>query len=201
MAPEYDYLFKLLLIGDSGVGKSALMLRYADDTYTQTYMSTIGVDFKIRTLNLDGKTLKLQIWDTAGQERFKTITASYYRGAHGVIVAYDVTDRESFQNVKHWLREFDRYGLKGAMKLLVGNKSDLVSRKVVSFQEGKELADSFRNVPFLEVSLKEASNVDEVFQQLSREMILTSATCDETGYYSSGIYSAPLGGHGQEPAR
>ena len=109
MNSEYDYLFKLLLIGDSGVGKSCLLLRFADDTYTESYISTIGVDFKIRTIQLDGKTIKLQIWDTAGQERFRTITSSYYRGAHGIIVVYDTTEMESFNNVKQWLHEIDRY--------------------------------------------------------------------------------------------
>ena len=100
MNSEYDYLFKLLLIGDSGVGKSCLLLRFADDTYTESYISTIGVDFKIRTIQLDGKTIKLQIWDTAGQERFRTITSSYYRGAHGIIVVYDTTDSDSFEHVR-----------------------------------------------------------------------------------------------------
>lgn len=94
-----DYLFKLLLIGDSGVGKSCLLLRFADDTYTESYISTIGVDFKIRTVDLDGKTIKLQIWDTAGQERFRTITSSYYRGAHGIIIVYDCTDQVRTSNL------------------------------------------------------------------------------------------------------
>ena len=100
MAQEYDYVFKLVLIGDSGVGKSCLLLRFADDTYTESHISTIGVDFKIRTIQLDGKTIKLQIWDTAGQERFRTITSSYYRGAHGIIVVYDTTDSETFEHVR-----------------------------------------------------------------------------------------------------
>ncbi|KAJ3349765.1 heme peroxidase [Entophlyctis luteolus] len=134
---KFDYLFKLLLIGDSGVGKSCLLLRFADDTYTESYISTIGVDFKIRTIELEGKTVKLQIWDTAGQERFRTITSSYYRGAHGIIVVYDVTDQDTFNNVKQWLQEIDRYAVEGVNKLLVGNKSDLKDKKVVEFESAK----------------------------------------------------------------
>jgi len=166
---DYDYLFKLLLIGDSGVGKSCLLLRFADNTYTDSYISTIGVDFKIRTLDIDGKTVKLQIWDTAGQERFRTITSSYYRGAHGIIVVYDVTDKVSFNNVKQWLGEIDRYACQSVNKLLAGNKADLVEKKVVDFNEAKEFADSL-GISFLETSAKSAQNVDEAFLTMTRQI-------------------------------
>ncbi|KAL2214164.1 small GTP-binding protein [Sarocladium strictum] len=173
MAPneveKYDYLFKLLLIGDSGVGKSCLLLRFADDTYTESYISTIGVDFKIRTIELDGKTVKLQIWDTAGQERFRTITSSYYRGAHGICVVYDVTDMDSFNNVKQWLQEIDRYATEGVNKLLVGNKSDMSDKKVVEYTVAKEFADSL-GIPFLETSAKNASNVEQAFLTMARQI-------------------------------
>merc|ERR1712167_191634 len=169
MASEYDYLFKLLLIGDSGVGKSCLLLRFADDTYTETYISTIGVDFKIRTLELDGKTVKLQIWDTAGQERFRTITSSYYRGAHGIIVVYDVTDQASFSNVKQWLQEIDRYACENVNKLLVGNKCDLTTKKVVDFNTAKEFADGL-GIPFLETSAKNSTNVEDAFITMATEI-------------------------------
>nr|AJO69983.1 organellar Rab protein [Penaeus vannamei] len=169
MNPEYDYLFKLLLIGDSGVGKSCLLLRFADDTYTESYISTIGVDFKIRTIELDGKTIKLQIWDTAGQERFRTITSSYYRGAHGIIVVYDTTDQESFNNVKQWLQEIDRYACENVNKLLVGNKCDLTHKKVVDYLTAKEYADSLC-IPFLETSAKNATNVEQAFMTMAAEI-------------------------------
>ncbi|OII76726.1 Ras small GTPase RIC1 YPT1 protein [Cryptosporidium andersoni] len=169
MNPEYDYLFKLLLIGDSGVGKSCLLLRFADDTYTDSYISTIGVDFKIRTITLENKTVKLQIWDTAGQERFRTITSSYYRGAHGIIIVYDVTDRDSFDNVKQWIQEIDRYAMENVNKLLVGNKCDLVSKRVVTSDEGKELADSY-GIKFIETSAKNAYNVEQAFHTMAGEI-------------------------------
>jgi Ras-related protein Rab-1A len=170
-ATEYDYLFKLLLIGDSGVGKSCLLLRFADHTYTESYISTIGVDFKIRTIDLDGKTIKLQIWDTAGQERFRTITSSYYRGAHGIIIVYDVTDMESFNNVKRWLVEIDRYACENVCKLLVGNKCDLAVKKVVSYEQAKQYAeDHEKPFPFLETSAKDSTNVDKAFLTMAAEI-------------------------------
>merc|ERR1711892_151881 len=169
MNPEYDYLFKLLLIGDTGVGKSCLLLRFADDTFTRNYISTIGVDFKIRTIELEGKTIKLQIWDTAGQERFRTITSSYYRGAHGIIVVYDVTDMDTFKNVSQWLEEIDRYACENVNKLLVGNKSDMTSKKVVEFSTAKEQADTFK-IPFLETSALNATNVEQAFMKMAAEI-------------------------------
>ncbi|KAJ3336979.1 GTP-binding protein of the rab [Gonapodya sp. JEL0774] len=188
-----DYLFKLLLIGDSGVGKSCLLLRFADDTYTESYISTIGVDFvsfyaefgidgiassayrtgnyfaKIRTIELEGKTVKLQIWDTAGQERFRTITSSYYRGAHGIIVVYDVTDPDTFTNVRQWMQEIDRYASEGVNKLLVGNKSDLVNKRGIETAQAKEFADSL-GIPFLETSAKNATNVEQAFLTMAKQI-------------------------------
>ena len=124
---------------------------------------------KIRTIELDGKTIKLQIWDTAGQERFRTITSSYYRGAHGIIVVYDVTDNESFNNVKQWLHEIDRYACENVNKLLVGNKSDLTAKRVVSTEQGKEFAESL-GIEFLETSAKTATNVEQAFLTMASQI-------------------------------
>uniref|UniRef100_A0A0E0KR11 GST N-terminal domain-containing protein n=1 Tax=Oryza punctata TaxID=4537 RepID=A0A0E0KR11_ORYPU len=157
-----DYLFKLLLIGDSSVGKSCFLLRFADDSYVDSYISTIGVDFKIRTIEMDGKTIKLQIWDTAGQERFRTITSSYYRGAHGIIIVYDITDMESFNNVKEWMSEIDKYANDSVCKLLVGNKCDLAESRVVETAVAQAYADEI-GIPFLETSAKDSINVEEAF--------------------------------------
>jgi len=163
---EYDYLFKLLLIGDSGVGKSSLLLRFSDDSYETNYNSTIGVDFKIRTIDLEGKQVKLQIWDTAGQERLRTITSSYYRGAHGIIIVYDVTDSESFDSVKNWLAEIDKNATRGVQKLLVGNKSDLAPKKAVDYNTAKEFADEM-GMPMLETSAKNSQNVEAAFLKMT----------------------------------
>ncbi len=118
-----------MLIGNSAVGKSSLLLRFSDNIFSESFLPTIGVDFKIRTFDLSGKAVKLQIWDTAGQERFKTITSSYYKGAHGIILVYDITDKQTFKDVENWLQEVDKYANENVIKLLVGNKCDLESNR------------------------------------------------------------------------
>jgi Ras-related protein Rab-1A len=136
-----------------------------DDIYTDSYISTIGVDFKIKTMLIGDKTVKLQIWDTAGQERFRTITSSYYRGAHGIIVVYDITDIDSFNNVKTWLNEIDRYASENVDKLLVGNKCDLTEQRAVSIEQCQEFATSL-NINCIETSAKHSNNVDEAFRNM-----------------------------------
>lgn len=151
------------------MGKSCLLLRFADDTYTESYITTIGVDFKIRTVEVDEKTIKLQIWDTAGQERFRTITSSYYRGAHGIIVVYDITDAESFTNVKQWLHEITKYASESVDKLLVGNKNDLTSKRAVTAEQGEEFARSM-GIEFVETSAKNATNVEKAFMTMASQI-------------------------------
>ncbi|XP_072774575.1 ras-related protein Rab-13 isoform X5 [Taeniopygia guttata] len=131
MAKAYDHLFKLLLIGDSGVGKTCLVIRFAEDNFSSTYISTIGIDFKIRTVDIDGKKIKLQVWDTAGQERFKTITTAYYRGAVGIVLVYDITDEKSFENIQNWMKSIKENASAGVERLLLGNKCDMEGRRKV----------------------------------------------------------------------
>ena len=164
---EYDYLFKILVIGDSGVGKSSLLLRFTDNFYSDTYINTIGVDFKIHTIEVDGKVIKLQIWDTAGQERFRHIISSYYRGAHGIIVVYDVQSAESFEHVPMWLSEIKNYASESVSKILVGNKNDKLSNKVVDYTTAKEFADG-EGMEFLETSAKNSVGVTEAFMTMAQ---------------------------------
>lgn len=164
-----DYLFKVLLIGSSGVGKSSLLVRFADDMFTDNFMPTIGVDFKIKTIEVDGKKIKLQIWDTAGQERFKTITASYYKGAHGIIVTYDITDKKSHQDVHNWMAEVEKHAADNISRILVGNKSDLYDKRDVTTEQGQEMAEHY-GVRFLETSAKVSNNVEQAFTLMTREI-------------------------------
>ena len=189
---DYDYLFKLLIIGDAGVGKSSLLLRFADDKFTTAYINTIGVDFKIRSIKHRGKKIKLQIWDTAGQERFRTITSTYYRGAHGVIIVYDVTDRDTFENVRTWIEEIDsnceeeeekqqqkaKNGSTRSLnseptlkvpfinRILVGNKSDLKNEIQISRKESDYYANKVQ-LPHYWTSAKENKSVNEMFSRIT----------------------------------
>lgn len=177
---EYDYLFKLVVIGDSNVGKSCLLLRLADNIFTDTYITTIGVDFKIRTFDVDGERVKLQIWDTAGQERFRNIISSYYRGAHGIMIVYDVADKGSFNNVKDiWTKEVSKFGADGVTTLLVGNKCDLRDEvdagKVVSEHDARQLADSL-GVQCIETSSKNDTNVEQAFLMMTRAVMARMAS-------------------------
>ena len=165
---EFDYLFKIVLIGDSGIGKSCLLLRFADDSFTENFISTIGVDFRFRTLNVDERNIKLQIWDTAGQERFRTITSAYYRGADGIILVYDKTKRDTFDHVEEWLSEVEKFSDEHTVKFIIGNKSDM--EEVVTAEEGEAKAEKLK-VNFIETSAKTADNVDLAFTMMAQELI------------------------------
>ncbi|KAF7840115.1 ras-related protein RABC1-like [Senna tora] len=176
---EFDYLFKLLMIGDSGVGKSSLLLCFTVDTFEEL-SPTIGVDFKVKYVTLDGKNLKLAIWDTAGQERFRTLTSSYYRGAQGIIMVYDVTRRETFTNLSEvWAREVDLYSTnQDCIKMLVGNKVDKEGERVVTKKEGLDFAREYGCL-FIECSAKTRINVQNCFEELVLKILDTPSLLAE----------------------
>lgn len=183
-----------------GVGKSCLLLRFCDDSFTPSFITTIGIDFKIRIVDLDGKKIKIQIWDTAGQERFRTITTAYYRGAMGIMLVYDVTDERSFNNIRNWLRNIDQYASEGVNKILIGNKCDDVERRVVDRERGAELAREY-GLKFMETSAKNSVNVDEAFMTLARDIKkrlidtgkLVSETSTSAGNHSHSVSIKPKG--------
>mmetsp|Transcript_22207 Transcript_22207/g.35706 ORF Transcript_22207/g.35706 Transcript_22207/m.35706 type:complete len:203 (-) Transcript_22207:422-1030(-) len=176
--PQPDHLFKLVIIGDAGVGKSSLLLRFTEDNFSTNYISTIGVDFRFRTLNIKQKIVKLQIWDTAGQERFRTITSAYYRGADGVILVYDVTSDESFKHVEDWLEQVNKYASEDTAKLIVGNKADLIKDKQVSSEDALQFGVKF-GIDVIETSAKTADNVDKAFNRLGEKLIETRGSTSE----------------------
>ncbi|XP_032090362.1 ras-related protein Rab-13 [Thamnophis elegans] len=173
MAKSYDHLFKLLLIGDSGVGKTCLIIRFSEDSFSGTYISTIGIDFKIRTVEVEGKRIKLQVWDTAGQERFKTITTAYYRGAMGIILVYDITDDKSFENIQNWMKSIKENASAGVERLLLGNKCDMEMKRKVSRDQAEKLCRE-HGIRFFETSAKSSLNVEEAFNTLARDILLKS---------------------------
>ncbi|KAG0484953.1 hypothetical protein HPP92_009032 [Vanilla planifolia] len=178
---DYDYLFKLVLIGDSGVGKSNLLSRFTRNEFNLESKSTIGVEFATRTLNVDGKIIKAQIWDTAGQERYRAITSAYYRGSVGALLVYDVTRRTSFENVERWLKELRQHTDPNIVVMLVGNKSDLRHLVTVSEDDGKALAER-ETLFFMETSALDSTNVENAFSEVLKQIYrFVSRKAIETG--------------------
>ena len=170
---EYDYIFKVLLIGNSDVGKSSLILRYVDQIWNDVFVPTIGVDFKVKSLEVDKKLVKMQIWDTAGQERFRNVISSYFKGAHGILLIYDITAKDSFKELENWLGEVERNANSQVLKILIGNKCDLEDRREISKDEGEAFA--MRNgMQFMETSAKLNTNVNEAFEALAKIMVESS---------------------------
>ena len=170
LAEEYDLMFKILLLGDSGVGKSSLLLRYTKNEFISDMRSTIGVEFALKYITIDNYQLKIQIWDTAGMERYRSITNAYYKGAKGVIVLYDICRKKSFENVDKWIDDFKSKADDDAVIILIGNKSDLDDKREVSKEEGESKAQ-MNKFAFMETSAKDNNNVQKAFETLFGEIV------------------------------
>ncbi|XP_014097130.1 ras-related protein Rab-43 isoform X3 [Bactrocera oleae] len=168
---NFDFLFKVVLIGDCGTGKTCIVDRFKTGNFIERHGNTIGVDFSMKTVNIEEKQVKLQIWDTAGQERFRTITQSYYRSANGVIIVYDITKRSSFSNLQKWIEEVRRYTASNVLLILIGNKSDLDEEREVDFEEAKQMCQYIPEILFvMETSAKQNTNVEDAFVCLATEL-------------------------------
>lgn len=165
-----DHQFKILMIGESGVGKSALLARFVDGNFEPNFISTIGVDFKIHYMKVDQRDIKLQVWDTAGQERFRTITTSYYRGANGIMIVFDVTDTASFEKVRYWLNELKEHVGPDMPAVLVGNKIDLQRDRTVDAATAQRFSQEV-GIPLMETSAKTAEGVTEAYALLVTKML------------------------------
>ena len=196
---SYSYLFKYIIIGDTGVGKSCLLLQFTDKRFRHDHDLTIGVEFGSRMIRIEEKDIKLQIWDTAGQESFRSITRSYYRGAAGALLVYDITRRDTFTHLSNWLQDARENGNADMVITLVANKTDLDSRRTVSAEEGQKFARD-NNLIFIEASAKNSSNVEEAFESTARAIFekvregsldISSETCGvRMGPSSVRVYKA-----------
>ncbi|EPS70121.1 hypothetical protein M569_04642, partial [Genlisea aurea] len=187
-----EYLFKIVIIGDSGVGKSNLLSRYSRNEFNLHSKTTIGVEFQTQSLDFDGKEVKAQIWDTAGQERFRAVTSAYYRGAFGALIVYDITRRSTFDSIPRWLNELNTHCDPTTTRMLVGNKSDLDNIRDVSVEEGRNLAESERLL-FVETSALDSTNVNEAFEVVIREIF--DGVSSRMALKNSESYKAELSGN------
>lgn len=166
---DYDNIFKIIFIGDSNVGKSSLLFRYVKNTFNEYHMTTIGIDFLVKNIRFEGKSIKLQIWDKCGKEVHGGYLKVFSRYSNGVFIVYDITDRKSFENVQWWMDELDSNGPPDICRVLIGNESDLEKYRVVKTEEGESLARKY-GIPFLETSAKKSINVKEMFETIIKLM-------------------------------
>ncbi|XP_022067591.1 ras-related protein Rab-15-like [Acanthochromis polyacanthus] len=183
MAKQYDILFRLIMLGDSGVGKTCMLRRFTESEFDPSHISTIGVDFKMKTVEIDGVKVRVQIWDTAGQERYQTITKQYYRRAQGIIFVYDITSESSFQHIEKWSSDVDENALDKVQTILVGNKSDEEHRRKVTKDQGSKLAETF-GMEFFETSASTNSNISESFLRVT-ELVLQAHKRDVDNLFGS----------------
>lgn len=203
---KIDYVFKIVLIGDSAVGKSQLLARFARDEFNLDSKATIGVEFQTKTVNMDHKTIKAQVWDTAGQERYRAVTSAYYRGAVGAMLVYDISKRQSFDHVAKWLEELREHADKNITIMLVGNKSDLGNLRAVPTEDAKEFAER-ESLFFMETSALDSTNVEsafltvltEIYRIVSKKSLMANDE-PESGGSSSLLKGTELVVPGQEPA-
>ena len=167
---DSDITIKLLLIGNAYVGKTLIVQKFLDNTFSKTTMTTIGVDLQYKVLDINGKKVKYLIWDTAGEDRMKTMTYAYYRGCHVVLIVYDITSKKSFENVTTWVECVDKFAKSNVLRILVGNKTDLGDNRVISKEEGKKLAEE-NGLKFYEISAKTMNGLVEMFEDVAKEYV------------------------------
>ena len=167
---EADITIKVLLIGNAYVGKTLIVQKFIDNTFSKSTVSTIGVDLQSKVIDINGKKVKYLIWDTAGEERMKTMTYSYYRGCHVILVVYDVTERNSFKNVTTWIECIDKFAKTNVLRILVGNKTDLEDKRIISKEEGKQLAEE-NGLKYYEISALKTTGLQEMFEDVAKEYV------------------------------
>ena len=163
---DTELVYKILLLGDSEVGKSCFLMRYSDNIFVENYITTIGLDYKLKYVQLEsGETIKVQLWDTAGQDRYRTIAKNYYKGSHGILLLYDITKENSFENIREWVQNIREEVYEKAIIFLIGNKIDKKDERKITTEQGQKLAAEY-NLPFFEASAKSGENVEEIFKNL-----------------------------------
>ena len=165
-----DVVYKILLLGDTSVGKTCFLLRYTDKIFEESHISTIGLDYRLKSMTLkSGKNIKLQIWDTSGQERFRAITKNYYKQAHGILLMYDITNDKTYSNIQKWITQIKEETSSNIVVFIIGNKIDLEKERVISYDDGKNLAEQYQ-YPFFEASSKTAVNINEIFENIAEKV-------------------------------